>query len=743
MADRAKKQARRQRRKISAAALRGIPLDVIVDVSKEIGATAAECLVVAADAESGSKVATFSGRAYSGGVILVNNFSDPVVIDLEGLKVTEKSRPILRNHDQGTIAGHTDGVEIDAGSIRVVGRLSAANDTAREIRESAQNGFPWQLSVGVAVHRAAYLEDGDTIAVNGQEHAGPLVVVKAGELKEISFVALGADDTTSARIAANAASLELENDEMGINQWIEDQGFEFESISDKQRQSLEALYEREHPSGPPPPAEASSDRSDTESETIDAQIAADRETRAAEIIRVEEIKGVCARHGHPKIMIQGDEKSIEALAIGEGWGADKAELEALRANRPAAPAARSGSHAGDCTAEALSAAMIINCGIPIDHPGFASSPQSLALGIPTFLRASLNDDTRQKYMELAHRYSDYSLLQICAESLRIDGQTVPGGRSAMIQAAVSGSSLTNIFTTSINARLLVGFVDEPDTTTGWTQQRDVANFLQYENIRLQKGAGMAVHPRGGSADHWSRTDQQETNKLARYSRQFFVDEQDMIDDRLDAFASIPTDMGQAARRLVPDLVYSVLLANGNLNATGRALFNATEANLDTSSALTAANLKTGVSEMMIVTENGVNLNLSPTHLLVPPALKHAAFELTNSSQIFLAGNTDVERGSLNALAVDGIAPIGEARLQNGVTHPTTDVTYAGAAADWYLINNRVPTIEVAYLRGTGRAPQTSTWRKMGEDGVWGIGFAAKMDVGAAAQEWRGLRKHEA
>jgi hypothetical protein len=334
------------------------------------------------------------------------------------------------------------------------------------------------------------------------------------------------------------------------------------------------------------------------------------------------------------------------------------------------------------------------------------------------------------------------MVDLCAEAVRIDGVTVPRGRNALIQAAISGSTLTNIFTTSVNARLLVGFMEAPDTSAAWTQQRDVADFKQYENIRLQKGSGLAPHPAGGKADHWNRADQQETNKIARYSRQFFADEIDFINDNLDALAKIPGEMGEAARRLIPDLVYAVLMSNPDLAATGRALVNSTDANLDTGSALTAANLKVGVAQMMIVQENGVNLNLAPTHLLVPPSRKHLAYELAVSSTILFGGDDETVRGSLNALKADNLTPIAEARLENGVTHPGTGTTYAGADNDWYLINNRVPTIEVAFLRGTGRAPQITTWRKQGEDGVWGIGSSCKMDVGAAAQEWRGIRKHE-
>lgn len=758
MATHAKKQDRRQKRQHRNKVLRRIPAEFQFDASMEMEIEAASNGVEFLAAEEGDeqKIAKFSGTAYNGGKMLVNAFYDPVVVDLSGLKVSAKSRPMLRDHNRGKIAGHTDAVTINAGSIKVSGLLSAANDESREIRESAANGFPWQLSIGATPVRSAYVGEGETVKVNGRSVTGPVIVVRQSVLKEISFLALGADDNTSVRIAASAAGNPVEIESMKFTEWLEAKGFNADDLSDAQKTSLQAMFDAEQAddgNGDPPvkpqkkkPVQAAATETDDNDDSpldLQAQLKAERQARADEVDRVDAIKEICAKYNGPKIKLQGKEHSIEALAIKEGWDTNKTELEAMRADRPAAPAGHAHSHAADCTVEALSAAMILNFGCRLDHPVFTNSIQAVAIGLPGFLRAGIDDERRQKFMEAAHRFSDKTMLELCAEAVRIDGKSVSGlSKKETIQAAVSGSTLTNIFTTSVNARLLVGFMESPDTTKVWTQQRDVKDFKQYENIRLQKGAGLAPHPRGGQADHWSREDQQETNRIARFSRQFFIDEMDMIDDQLDALDKTPKDMGESARRTEQDIVYAVLLSNPTLNATNRALFNSTDANLDTGSALDATNLKVGVSEMMIVQENGVNLNMAPTHLLVPPARKHIAYELTNSSQILFGGDDETVRGNLNSLKADNMMPVAEARLQNGVTHPGTGVTYSGADNDWYLINNRVPTIEVAYLAGTGRAPQTSTWRKMGEDGTWGIGYACKMDVGAAAQEWRGMRKHE-
>ncbi len=47
------------------------------------------------------------------------------------------------------------------------------------------------------------------------------------------------------------------------------------------------------------------------------------------------------------------------------------------------------------------------------------------------------------------------------------------------------------------------------------------------------------------------------------------------------------------------------------------------------------------------------------------------------------------------------------------------------------------TIKIAYLTGTGRAPQSRTFTL--DKGKYGMGWDVKMDVGGSAMDWRGLR----
>lgn len=486
---------------------------------------------------------------------------------------------------------------------------------------------------------------------------------------------------------------------------------------------------------------------DEERQALRGQGAAElRAGAAAELTRQAEIRKLC----------DGKHPDIEAKAIAEGW--DKAKtleslLDAVRNARPSGPAILSRSHEKDCTLDALAAAMILRSGGRLDHDCFASSRAAgmigfaggLNIGIPSWLRAGINSDLRQRAMDLGHRFARMSAIDLCREALRLDGRDVPDSREETIRAATSGSALTNIFTTSVNAVLLMSYMETSDTTVGWTSENDVADFKTNERIQVEIGKGLKRLPRGGTADHTKYTDRKESYKIARYAKQFQVDEQDFIDDNLGALSQRPREMGEAAARLRPDLVYAILLDNPNLDATGIALFHADQdqgtgnGNLPTGGALAAAPLRTAVAQMNKFKENGVSLNLMPTHLLVGPSNRHLGWELTNSSQIFLRGNTDSERGNLNALAADGIQPVSEARLENGVTDPSDETVASGSATAWYLACRNARTIEVGYLRGTGRAPQVRSF--VLDKGQWGIGWDVKMDIGTKALDWRGVLKN--
>ncbi len=227
----------------------------------------------------------FSMTAYTGGPMRLSGWRYPVILELSGLSIPSPNRPIRMGHDAAQGVGHTDAITIENGQLVAGGVVSRDTGAAKEVIISSRNGFPWQASIGASVEDAEFIREGQKAVVNGREWSGPLNIVRKATLGEISFVDLGADGETSARVAANATEGEINPD-------TEAQVIEQET---------------------------------TEVKTdIAAQMRAEA---AAETERIAGVRRICA----------GKHDEIEVKAIREGWSAMQCELHVLRADRPKTP----------------------------------------------------------------------------------------------------------------------------------------------------------------------------------------------------------------------------------------------------------------------------------------------------------------------------------------------------------------------------------------------------------------------
>lgn len=167
-------------------------------------------------AASESNEGTFAGVAYTGAVIKRHGFYENLVIDLDTFKFNKsKQIPIFRDHQTSQIAGYGNVDKVD-GQILVQGKRSDATPHGREIKDLATEGFKWQMSVGID-GIPERLEDG---VVNGHKVKNGWVIRNA-EIKEVSFVALGADSKTKVKVFKQQDIEEAkEMPELSKEQWI-------------------------------------------------------------------------------------------------------------------------------------------------------------------------------------------------------------------------------------------------------------------------------------------------------------------------------------------------------------------------------------------------------------------------------------------------------------------------------------------------------------------------------------------
>jgi len=250
-------------------------------------------------------------RAYGGGAMKVDGWGD-VAIDLRGLKMPEQLT-LLADHanELGSVVG-TGRPQVKDNQLVVTGHL-VGSAAGVHVADLLKAGVALGASVGVAPIQSSWIKAGSTVRVNGRSIEAPasgLTLVKSGELKEVSIVALAADADTRVALAAKRAATDTGNTGLDEDKIIT--ATDDESVA-------------------------------TDTETVDVAEA----TRRANIARL------CGT-AFP---------AIEAKAIAENWDTQRTELEILRAKRPTVrPGFSTTPQEYARPHDLLTAALLLRCG---------------------------------------------------------------------------------------------------------------------------------------------------------------------------------------------------------------------------------------------------------------------------------------------------------------------------------------------------------------------------------------------
>ena len=145
---------------------------------------------------------TFSINAYTGSII--DAYFGKLAFDISGMQ-SKPLMPILREHQRDRIVGFGEASQ-DGSSFTVNGKFSETTADGKECLSLADEGYPWQASVGIRPVRVRALTKNETMTVNGKELSGPAEVWLQSEVGEVSFVSLGADSNTSISVFSDTAS---------------------------------------------------------------------------------------------------------------------------------------------------------------------------------------------------------------------------------------------------------------------------------------------------------------------------------------------------------------------------------------------------------------------------------------------------------------------------------------------------------------------------------------------------------
>lgn len=149
----------------------------------------------------------FKGLAYSGGIFKKHPKWGDLIVDLATLRMADNV-PVLREHDRDRIVGQTTSHRIEAG-LEVEGVLFDDPD-AKKISKLSSQGHKWEMSGYFKPDRIYKLSPGQKTVMNGLEIEGPKTIFMDTEVREVSFVTLGADPATFAMAFSDADDLEIE-----------------------------------------------------------------------------------------------------------------------------------------------------------------------------------------------------------------------------------------------------------------------------------------------------------------------------------------------------------------------------------------------------------------------------------------------------------------------------------------------------------------------------------------------------
>ena len=354
------------------------------------------------------------------------------------------------------------------------------------------------------------------------------------------------------------------------------------------------------------------------------------------------------------------------------------------------------------------------------------------------LRGEELESEQARRANQAEAYIDMSLLDTVREAIIATGGNVGRGRREILDAAANCRAVGDIFTSAVGAVITAGFDLAPSNARQWCEQADAPDFKERDLTTVNKAQGMTRTPRGTEAEHTYLDADVEKARIIRYSEQMTIDEQDIIDDRLDVFARIPQMLGEDAAQLEDDAVVALLLSNPTLNSDGIAVFDAsTHANLS-SNALNETNLLAGLTAMAKQTYGGRPLNIRAAHLHVPQDLSFTAQKLVSSAEILQKGDTDATYGTRNVIADQNLRVMPEARLgAAGCVNPVNGAALTGSTTNWFLTAARRAVL-LEFLQGSGRRPVTRS--SMLTQGRFGINIDIKHDIGASWQDYRGAYK---
>lgn len=683
-----------------------------------ITATGAEVTLQAAS-EGESKSRSFTSVAYSGGLMhLPKRFRHPAVVDLATFSMSSKQTPVFREHDPNRVIGHAQ-VTNDGRQLTADGRVLSANSHGQEVIEAAADGFAWQQSIGAMFSAAQirFVPPGEMLQANGQTFQGPVYFIQHARLKEISFVALGADEETSAALAASAHYPKEE--EMKFEEWLKANGWDMESLTQPQLTSLRAAWkagEEDADNGDDSKTKTPTKKQTADDQQLQASAGSDGASTdgllemRADRVRMRKIETLCAKYSDVEEITLDDGKKVDPMAhaIEAGWQEKDLEVHLLRASYPKAPA----GHV---------------------HSGLEGDKLTEAMGIALLQATGYGDERLEKeysdqQLQAAHTKfrGNMGLQEMLLEAAQANGyhgrRNFNANMQEILQAAFSSNDISGILSNTANKYIRVGFEAVEST---WRRVAAIGQTKDFKEFTTHSLVGDLTYEQvgpTGEIKHGNLGEVSYSNKVDTFAKLLSIPRTDLINDDLKALSTAPRRLGRGAALKICLVFWPEFMSNAAFFTEARNNYAEGASTALGVDGLTAAELLF----LDQVDPDGNPLGVMPKILLVPNALKVTGDLLYSSLEIRTnaAAKTPTQNPHGGKYEVVHSSYLGNASITGNSTKA------------WYLLADpeEMPVIEIAFLNG--KEMPTIEQSAVAFDHL-GIQMRGYHDFGVRKQEYRG------
>jgi len=492
-----------------------------------------QCDITAAAAKEGEtpKLPTFNMIAYSGGIMVVDMWG-PVVVDLAGMEVSDKT-PILYSHGTyslDNVLGQT--IKVEKGdTLKANGTIMGDSDIVKQVVALAKNGFGFQASIGTQVKEYKEVQEGESIEANGQTLKGPFKFVSKSKLNEISVLALGADSTTETEIAAKAEKPKTKEIVMEAKKKVEKTADEIRA---------EAVGEQNR------------------------------------ILRLQDVA-----KDHPEIL---------AEAVKDGWD----EAKAVLAVRDAQIVALNAKIKADDEASKRPKGFNLKAdGDSKISLKVIEASAALNAGLKTAEKV-YDSETLNKAQDLKlNSITDLVRAGLALSGKTLDSSRHE--TRSFLQAAFSTRDIANVLSNLANKFILEGYGTVEETWRAVAGIRSVVDFKVNTGSRLIMTNLLQAMGPGGEISHGELSDDTRTVQADTKALMLGITRKDIINDDLNALSDLPRRLGYAAARTFNTDFWAALTAAVAASFTG-AHANTTTGALTMATLTVAERLFMGLSD---------------------------------------------------------------------------------------------------------------------------------------------------